>query len=85
MPQVEKVTKSDNFCIRINKISFVTQKQSTCLLVFLLLLINIFNTQSFVSVIPPLGCQACTKSEINYCLSRDLINDHCCCDKRYQG
>nr|XP_023022831.1 uncharacterized protein LOC111511058 [Leptinotarsa decemlineata] len=33
-------------------------------------------------VIPP-GCHTCTEQEKHYCLGRSLINDHCCCDKRY--
>lgn len=36
------------------------------------------------ALVTPVGCQKCTTSEINYCLGRDLINDHCCCDKRYK-
>ncbi|RZB40535.1 hypothetical protein BDFB_004812 [Asbolus verrucosus] len=35
------------------------------------------------SVTSPAGCQKCSKDEIKYCLGRDLIGDHCCCDKRY--
>ncbi|XP_044745593.1 uncharacterized protein LOC123307376 [Coccinella septempunctata] len=29
------------------------------------------------------GCQNCTDEEIRYCSGSDLINDHCCCDKRF--
>ncbi|XP_045483537.1 uncharacterized protein LOC123688856 [Harmonia axyridis] len=32
--------------------------------------------------IPP-GCQNCTDQELRYCTGSDLINDHCCCDKRF--
>lgn len=29
------------------------------------------------------GCQQCTRQEIRYCLGLQLMNDHCCCDKKY--
>ncbi|KAJ8983115.1 hypothetical protein NQ317_001859 [Molorchus minor] len=35
------------------------------------------------SIVTPPGCQKCTPDEMKYCTGRDLINDHCCCDKRY--
>lgn len=38
-----------------------------------------------IAVVVPAGCQKCNKSEINYCLGRDVIDDHCCCDRRYEG
>ncbi|XP_076260035.1 uncharacterized protein LOC143196260 [Rhynchophorus ferrugineus] len=34
------------------------------------------------SIITPPGCQECTKEEKLYC-NTDLINDHCCCNKRF--
>lgn len=34
------------------------------------------------ATVPP-GCQPCTKSEMHYCMGTDLVNDHCCCDKRH--
>ncbi|CAH0551671.1 unnamed protein product [Brassicogethes aeneus] len=33
--------------------------------------------------IPLAGCQPCTAHEKSYCLGSDLVNDHCCCDRRY--
>lgn len=42
-------------------------------------------TSSIISVVIPPGCQKCTSQEISYCLGRDFVNDHCCCDKRYHG
>ncbi|KAK9874095.1 hypothetical protein WA026_002449 [Henosepilachna vigintioctopunctata] len=29
------------------------------------------------------GCQSCSNEELRYCAGTDLINDHCCCDKRF--
>lgn len=36
-------------------------------------------------VVVPAGCQECTKEEKHYCMSADLISDHCCCDRRFHG
>ncbi|XP_016662933.1 uncharacterized protein LOC107884715 [Acyrthosiphon pisum] len=29
------------------------------------------------------GCRECTIREIEYCLSNDAIEDHCCCQRKY--
>ncbi|KAF0760828.1 Uncharacterized protein FWK35_00006982 [Aphis craccivora] len=29
------------------------------------------------------GCKKCTTREIEYCLSNDVIEDHCCCQRKY--
>ncbi|VVC38104.1 Hypothetical protein CINCED_3A018654 [Cinara cedri] len=29
------------------------------------------------------GCKECTRREIEYCLSSDVIEDHCCCQRKY--
>ncbi|VVC38103.1 Hypothetical protein CINCED_3A018654 [Cinara cedri] len=31
------------------------------------------------------GCKECTRREIEYCLSSDVIEDHCCCQRKYHG
>lgn len=31
------------------------------------------------------GCKECTRREIEYCLSNDVIEDHCCCQRKYHG
>ncbi|KAG5887109.1 hypothetical protein JTB14_000742 [Gonioctena quinquepunctata] len=35
------------------------------------------------SVVTPPGCHTCTEEDKRYCVSKGLIEDHCCCDKRY--
>ncbi|XP_019879759.1 uncharacterized protein LOC109607723 [Aethina tumida] len=44
---------------------------------------NAVKHTDYSSVNTPPGCQTCTAEEKRYCLGNDLINDHCCCDKRY--
>ncbi|XP_050541742.1 uncharacterized protein LOC126905768 [Daktulosphaira vitifoliae] len=29
------------------------------------------------------GCKECTRREIEYCFSNDVIEDHCCCQRKY--
>ncbi|XP_050421867.1 uncharacterized protein LOC126834167 isoform X2 [Adelges cooleyi] len=29
------------------------------------------------------GCKECTRREIEYCMSNDVIEDHCCCQRKY--
>ncbi|XP_018571980.1 uncharacterized protein LOC108911509 [Anoplophora glabripennis] len=41
-------------------------------------------TTDLESIVPAPGCQECTYEEKRYCLGADFINDHCCCDKRYE-
>lgn len=31
------------------------------------------------------GCKECTRREVEYCLSNDVIEDHCCCQRKYHG
>jgi len=31
------------------------------------------------------GCKVCTQREIEYCLSVAVIDDHCCCQRKYHG
>ncbi|CAG9860749.1 unnamed protein product [Phyllotreta striolata] len=40
-------------------------------------------TMDISSINTPSGCKECNPEEQRYCLGTDLINDHCCCDKRY--
>ncbi|XP_026462026.1 uncharacterized protein LOC113363757 [Ctenocephalides felis] len=32
----------------------------------------------------PVGCKTCTVDQLMYCFGNGLLNDHCCCDKRYE-
>nr|XP_022911891.1 uncharacterized protein LOC111422867 [Onthophagus taurus]XP_022911892.1 uncharacterized protein LOC111422867 [Onthophagus taurus] len=41
-------------------------------------------TMDLNDIIEPAGCQPCTKSELSYCTSSSIINDHCCCEKRFE-
>ncbi|RZF34127.1 hypothetical protein LSTR_LSTR003537 [Laodelphax striatellus] len=42
---------------------------------------------SALGIVPELmvnpGCKECSKSNETYCLGRDVIYDHCCCDRRF--
>uniref|UniRef100_A0A8D9BJR3 CCC domain-containing protein n=1 Tax=Cacopsylla melanoneura TaxID=428564 RepID=A0A8D9BJR3_9HEMI len=29
------------------------------------------------------GCKNCSKREMLYCMSEDVIQDHCCCDRKF--
>ncbi|CAH1987125.1 unnamed protein product [Acanthoscelides obtectus] len=43
---------------------------------------SVLNT-SLQQMLPSPGCQKCSLEEKRYCLGIDLINDHCCCDRRH--
>ncbi|XP_065215723.1 uncharacterized protein LOC135842273 [Planococcus citri] len=30
------------------------------------------------------GCKSCSRVDIQYCLSDDVISDHCCCDRKFK-
>ncbi|CAH1987126.1 unnamed protein product [Acanthoscelides obtectus] len=45
---------------------------------------SVLNT-SLQQMLPSPGCQKCSLEEKRYCLGIDLINDHCCCDRRHHG
>lgn len=38
-----------------------------------------------ISLVIGAGCKECTRREIEYCLSNDVIEDHCCCQRKYHG
>ncbi|KAH1007842.1 hypothetical protein HUJ04_005027 [Dendroctonus ponderosae] len=46
---------------------------------------NVALSTDINAIIVPAGCQECTKEEKHYCMSADLISDHCCCDRRFHG
>ncbi|KAL1461986.1 hypothetical protein WDU94_013843 [Cyamophila willieti] len=31
------------------------------------------------------GCKNCSRREMLYCMSDDVIQDHCCCDRKFHG
>uniref|UniRef100_A0A2S2QE44 CCC domain-containing protein n=1 Tax=Sipha flava TaxID=143950 RepID=A0A2S2QE44_9HEMI len=37
----------------------------------------------FLLLVIGAGCKECTIREIEYCLSNDVIEDHCCCQRKY--
>ncbi|XP_044727290.1 uncharacterized protein LOC123290959 [Chrysoperla carnea] len=44
---------------------------------------NNYDYQQQSNVAAGVGCLKCTEQEIRYCLGPSLINDHCCCDRRF--